>query len=68
MDQVRITGSATGGMNITQKCIDFFAEKNIRVETELIKTFDQLHLAEEKLNKGNDTGLRYVIDIEEILA
>jgi D-arabinose 1-dehydrogenase-like Zn-dependent alcohol dehydrogenase len=31
MDQVRITGSATGGMKITQECINFMAEKNIMV-------------------------------------
>ena len=68
MDQVKLTGSATGGMDITQKCINFFAEKNIMVETEMIQNFDELTAAEGKLNTGNDSGLRYVINMENILA
>lgn len=68
MDQVRITGSATGGMKITQECINFMAEKNIMVKTEMINTFDEMNIVTEKLIKGNDSGLRYVIDMEKIFC
>ena len=68
MDQVRITGSATGGMKITQECINFMAEKNIMVKTEMINTFDEMNAVTEKLVKGNDSGLRYVIDMEKIFC
>ena len=68
MDQVRITGSATGGMKITQECINFMAEKNIMVKTEMINSFDELNNATEQLNKGNDSGVRYVIDMEKIFC
>ena len=68
MDQVRITGSATGGMKITQACINFMAEKNIMVKTEMINTLDEMNEVTEKLNKGNDSGLRYVIDMEKMFC
>ena len=68
MDQVRITGSATGGMKITQECINFMAEKNIMVKTEMITSFNEMNNATEQLNKGNDSGVRYVIDMEKIFC
>ena len=55
MDQVRITGSATGGMKITQACINFMAEKNIMIKTEMINNLDEMNDVTEKLNKGNDS-------------
>ena len=67
-DQVKITGSATGGMKITQECINFVAEKNIMQKTEMITSFDDMHHATEMLHKGNDSGLRYVIDMEKIFS
>jgi len=68
MDQVKITGSATGGMKITQECINFVAKNNILQKIEMINTFDEMNHATEQLNKGNDSGVRYVIDMEKIFC
>jgi len=67
-DQVKITGSATGGMKITQECINFVAKNNILQKTEMINSFDEMNNVTELLNKGNDSGLRCVIDIEKIFS
>ena len=44
------------------------AEKNIMVKTEMINTLDEMNEVTEKLNKGNDSGLRYVIDMEKMFC
>ena len=62
-----LTGTAAGGMKMAQECIDFMAKHNLEVKTEIIHSISELKLAEEKLIKGNDTGLRYVIDIGKAL-
>ena len=67
-NQYRITGSATGGMKATQECINFMAEHGLQVKTEMINSIAELEQAEECLNKGNDAGVRYVLDIGKILA
>ena len=50
-------------MKIPQECIDFMVKHNLEVQTEIIHSISESKLAEDKLIKGNDTGLRYVIDI-----
>ena len=68
MDQVKITGSSTGGMKITQECVNFIARKNIILKTKFICSKADLKTATEELKKGNDSGVRFVIDIEKTLA
>jgi hypothetical protein len=34
----------------------------------MINTFDEMNIVTEKLIKGNDSGLRYVIDMEKIFC
>ena len=67
MDQVRITGSSTGSMEITQECIDFIAEKRLLMETKMISNLEELEEAEKELIKGNSSGMRYVLDMDKIL-
>ena len=67
MDQVRITGSSTGSMKITQECIDFIAEKKLLMETKMISNLEELEEAEKELVKGNSSGLRYVLDMDKIM-
>ena len=55
-------------MKITQECINFMAENDLEVKTEMINSIPELQVAEEKLVNGNDSGVRYVIDIEKTLA
>ena len=66
-DQVKLTGSSTGGMKITQECINFLAEKNLTAETKMITNLDELHEAEAELHNGNKSGTRYVLDIKKML-
>ena len=66
-DQIRITGSSTGSMKVTQECIDFIAEKNLLMETKLVSNLDEINEAELELVKGNSSGLRYVLDMDKIL-
>ena len=54
-------------MKIPQECIDFMVKHNLEVQTEIIHSISESKLAEDKLIKGNDTGLRYVIDIGKAL-
>ena len=68
VDQIKITGSDTGGMKITQECMNFMAENNIVAETKLISSFNELHKAEEELIKGSSNEFRYILDIEKILS
>ena len=67
-DQIQITGSDTGGMKVTQECIDFMAKKELFVETKLISNLDELQKVDEELTKGTASSLyRYVIDIGKLL-
>ena len=67
-DQIQITGSDTGGMKVTQECIDFMAQKELFVETKLISNLDELQKVDEELTKGTASSLfRYVIDIGKLL-
>merc|ERR1712142_327764 len=51
-DQIRITGSDTGGMRMTQDCIDFMAKHSLFPETKLIKNLEELDAAEKSLKLG----------------
>ena len=67
-DQIKITGSDTGGMKETQECIDFMANNNLIVDTKLISSLENLQEVDEELSKGNTSSLfRYVIDIGQLL-
>ena len=68
LDQVKITGSSVGGMKITQECINFVAEKNLQVETKMLTSIAQVSEAEKALQQGNDSGVRYVIDMQKALS
>ena len=41
---------------------------NLEVKTEMITSIAELEKAEAALVKGNDSGVRYVIDMGKILA
>ena len=43
------------GIIPTQACINFMAEKNIMIKTEMINNLDEMNDVTEKLNKGNDS-------------
>ena len=68
-DQIRITGSDTGGMKMTQECIDFMAEHSLFPETQIISSLDQLATAENALKLGDSSTseYRYVLDIRKML-
>ena len=66
-DQIKITGSDTGGMKVTQECIDFMAKNDLVVETKIISSLDELQDVDEELTKGNaNSPHRYVIDMSKI--
>ncbi|XP_068323001.1 probable mannitol dehydrogenase isoform X2 [Pyrus communis] len=60
-----VAGSATGGMKETQEMIDFVAQYNITVDTEVI-LIDYVNIAMERLLKA-DVRYRFVIDIGNTL-
>ena len=65
---IKITGSDTGGMKVTQVCIDFMAKKELSVETKLISNLDEFQKVDEELIKGTASSLyRYLIDIGNFL-
>ena len=66
-DQIRITGSDTGGMRVTQECVDFMAEHSLFPETRLISSLEELENAEVALRAGEGSESRYVLDIEKII-
>ena len=68
LDQVKITGSSVGGMKTTQECIDFIAKKNLQVKTKMLTSIAEVSKAEMALQKGNDSGVRYVVDLQQALA
>jgi len=68
VDQVKLTGSSVGGMKATQDCINFIAEKNIQMKTQILESIEEVDEAVAALEKGNDGGVRYVIDIPKTLS
>ena len=60
-----VTGSLIGGIKNTQEMIDFCCEKNIYPEIEVIDA-SKIGDALQKLEDGNDAGVRYVIDCKTI--
>jgi len=67
-DQVRITGTLTGGLKMTQECINFMAENNIVQKTEMINSLQEMNCASKEIIKGNSSGVRYVIDMEKLFS
>ena len=69
-DQIRVTGSDTGGMKLTQECIDFMAKHSLFPETKIISSLEELENAENCLKNGesSSTEYRFVLDIENIVA
>ena len=64
MHQIALTGTAIGGVRLTQECVDFCAQHSIYPETELVDaTPAELSRVFELLDAGNDAGVRYVLDI-----
>ena len=56
-----------GGIKSTQECVDFCAKHKIYPDVELIEAKD-IDFIWNKLKSVNDTGLRYVLDIEKSKA
>lgn len=65
-NRVGIHGSIIGGIRATQEVVDLCAAKKIYPETKLVPV-SELNRVFEELAKGNDTGLRYVLDIGNTL-
>ena len=59
-------GYKRGG--IFQECINFIAEKNIQMKTKILESIEEVDDAVAALEKGNDGGIRYVINIPKVLA
>jgi len=59
-----IAGSMIGGIKSTQECVDFCHKHQIYPDVELVEAKD-IDMVWNKLKSVNDTGLRYVIDIEK---
>ena len=68
LNQYRVTGSATGGLKITQECMDFMAKHKLTVTTKMITSLEEVEEAQAALDKGNDSGVRFVIDIDKVLG
>lgn len=68
MHQIALTGTAIGGIALTQECINFCAQHNVVPETQIIDaTPAELSRVFELLDAGNDAGVRYVLDIGRTL-
>ncbi len=65
--RLSITGTVVGGMKTTQECMDFCAKHNIFCKIEMVDSLDGIEVCADKLMKGNDAGLRYVVDINKAL-
>ena len=59
----RVVHSGIGSIAETQACIDLCAAHDIRPETRIIPV-EGINAAFEALDKANDAGLRYVIDLK----
>lgn len=66
MNKQAIAGSIIGGIKSTQECVDFCAAKNIYPDCQMIEAKD-LDATWDKLAKGENDGLRFVIDIKKSL-
>mmetsp|Transcript_14380 Transcript_14380/g.33543 ORF Transcript_14380/g.33543 Transcript_14380/m.33543 type:complete len:151 (+) Transcript_14380:138-590(+) len=68
MKQNSLTGTMIGGIALTQECVDFCALHKIYPECELVDASPaELSRVYEMLDAGNDSGLRYVLDIGKTL-
>lgn len=63
----RLKMSGIGGIEATQAVIDLCAANKIYPEIKMVKA-DEINSVYEKLDKGNDAGVRHVIDIEGSLT
>lgn len=61
-----IHGSVIGGIRSTQEVVDLCAAQNIFPETKVVPV-SEINRVFEELAKGNDTGLRYVLDVGNTL-
>lgn len=61
-----IHGSVIGGIKTTQEVVDLCASKKIYPETKVVPV-SELNRVFESLAAGNDTGVRYVLDIGNTL-
>ena len=66
MTRKSIAGSLIGGIRDTQEVIDLCYKHQIYPDVEMVNAKD-IDFVWEKLSKHNDTGLRYVIDIQKSL-
>lgn len=57
-----IAGSGIGGVRATQEVMDLCAAHNITPEIEVVPV-TQINRVFEALDKNNDSGIRYVLDI-----
>jgi len=62
-----IAGSCIGGIQSTEECIALCAKHGIVPDIELV-TADQIEEVYCKLEKVNETGLRYIIDIQKSIT
>merc|ERR1712014_139225 len=60
-----IHGSLIGGIRNTQEVIDLCGKANIQMDTKVVSA-SEVNSIMEKLDTENDTGMRYVIDIETL--
>lgn len=69
MHQHRITGSKIGGIAMQQECVEFCARHGVLPETELVPaTPAALSRVYTELDRGNDSGVRFVLDIGKTLT
>ena len=65
-DKSTIAGSGIGGIRATQEVIDLCAEHDIRPDIEVVPV-TEIHRVYTALDKNNDSGVRYVLDIARTL-
>mmetsp|Transcript_19957 Transcript_19957/g.67109 ORF Transcript_19957/g.67109 Transcript_19957/m.67109 type:complete len:443 (+) Transcript_19957:97-1425(+) len=64
--QNAVTGTLIGGMALLQECLDFCGKHRVLPETKTVPVWE-VNQVFELLDAGNDSGLRYVLDIESTL-
>ena len=57
-----LCGSGIGGIRATQEVIDLCAKHGIKLDIEVVPV-TQIHRVYEALDRNNDTGKRYVLDV-----
>ena len=66
MNRQAIAGSIIGGIKSTQELIDFCAAKNVYPDCQMIEA-KELDDVWDRLVKGDNDGLRFVLDIKKSL-